>query len=132
MSLAGDEIETPSEVLTDDERDPLGAAEFEGPDRSELASEAPVSEFPADDEYVDQVRSFILACLRQKHFNLAYEPTSYASLSLRICGFFYTRVDWVEWGSGRSHCAATLWPLRCSTALLSRHYLSCMREDGGD
>ena len=58
MSLDDECILAPREVTAGDDRDGFSAAESEG---FQLASEAPVSEFPAKDEYVDQVRPLLLA-----------------------------------------------------------------------
>ena len=128
MSLDGDGIHTPREVTTGDHRDGFSAAETEG---CELASEAPVSEFPAEDEHIDQVRPFLIPHVlftsysRAQHLMLAC-----SSLSLSSCGSFCTRDDLVERGCGTSPAEATQQPLRYSTAPPSQHSRCCMRADG--
>lgn len=126
MSLDDDCILTPREVTAGDDRDGFSAAESEG-----FQLQAPVSEFPAEDEYVDQVRLF---CFRIYYLHFIHEPASYnpcSSFSLLCCGSFYTRVDLVERGCGRSLSKATQQLLHYSTAPPSQHSRCCMRVDGG-
>ncbi len=59
MSVSGNDAQASNDADDGGSSDALSAAEC-GP---EGAAEALLSEFPADDEYADQVRRFMLLCM---------------------------------------------------------------------
>ena len=60
MSVSGNDAQASNDADDGGSSDALSAAEC-GPEGA--AAEALLSEFPADDEYADQVRRFMLLCM---------------------------------------------------------------------